>query len=531
MLYSHARKADIPWTMILALLVMIGAATSTLGDQSNSAPETGDLPSVRGESIESESLTPSSATDLRSLVEELRQRIDRLEEEKVALSKSSDDETDSISDRATANFGDDDQSQPSDIRTDEAFHNNKNSRLDDFFNEGFKWETKDGKFTLNFHNETQLDVRTYAQPNSDPTNQFGFYIPRVRFIFNGRLTKPIEYNVSINKGLGNLDLLDAYLNFNYDKRFQFRFGRYRVPFMYDWYALSNQFLPTPERSVFAINYGYNRNTAVMLHGELFIDQVDYAVAATNGPRNSYFDENASKDVLGFFNVRPFLHCDCLDALHHLNVGGSMTYGFQDQEPLPFSFYTSANASESVGSLRANSTFLRLNSNVIEYGTRSLWEVHLAYYFKSLTLMGSYDSGFNNYGFNDQFGKVHLPTSGYHAQFAYFLTGEEIERREFVEVKRPFDPLDGDFGLGAWEIQCRFDHFQVGDQVFSDGLADPSYWTNEVNTIDAGLNWYLNKYTKVYFDWQHAMYQNPVLYKPGGWHRTNDLFWVRFQIYF
>ena len=26
--------------------------------------------------------------------------------------------------------------------------------------------------------------------------------------------------------------------------------------------------------------------------------------------------------------------------------------------------------------------------------------------------------------------------------------------------------------------------------------------------DVGLNWYLTKYLKIYFDWQHSMYGSP-----------------------
>ena len=127
--------------------------------------------------------------------------------------------------------------------------------------------------------------------------------------------------------------------------------------------------------------------------------------------------------------------------------------------------------------------------------------------------------------------VVVPTSGYHAQFAYLLTGEQIERRYFISPLHPFDLRRGKFGLGAVEVQARFDHFEVGDQVFTGGLADPNLWTNRVNTIDAGVNWYLNKYTKIYFDWQHTMYGQPVPYRPGGFQSTSDLFWMRFQIYF
>ena len=35
-------------------------------------------------------------------------------------------------------------------------------------------------------------------------------------------------------------------------------------------------------------------------------------------------------------------------------------------------------------------------------------------------------------------------------------------------------------------------------------------------VDVGFNWYLNKFVKVYFDWEHAMFGSPVVYNtPTG----------------
>lgn len=395
--------------------------------------------------------------------------------------------------------------------------------------EALTFETDDGEYQLQIHNETQLDLRAYGDGRTEPVNTFGFYIPRMRMILNGRVTKPIEYNVSINKGLGSLDLLDAYLNFNYDERIQVRIGRYRVPFTYDWYALSNQFLTTPERSIFAINYGYNRNFAVMLHGELADDGIDYAVAAANGPRNSYFDENGAKDLLSYVNVRPF-HAWESGTLRNLNVGGSVAYGRQDQDALPLDFRTSANATESPGTAEAVPSFLELHDDVRERGRREMWEIHAAYYYKQLSLMGAWDAGFNTYGFRSGPESVHLSTRGWHVQGGWFLTGEEVVRRAQVTPLAPFDLRAGRRGLGAFELQTRFDHFEVGEAVFSQGLADAPLWTNRVSAVDAGVNWHLNKYVKIYFDWQHSMYAQPVQYRPGATHRASDLFWMRCQLY-
>ncbi|MBX3413753.1 MAG: hypothetical protein KF708_13765 [Pirellulales bacterium] len=422
------------------------------------------------------------------------------------------------------------QDQPDDIRGDEPEPPPGETTTDSSFGEGFKWTTSDGEYDLVIHNETQLDLRAYEQAHSDPVNQYGFYISRMRLYFNGSLTAPIEYSVSINKGLGNLDLLDAYFNFNYDERFQFRVGRFRVPFTYDWYTLSNQFLPTPERSVFAINYGYNRNWGVMLHGELGGNRAEYAVALANGPRNQYFDYNASKDLLAYLNWRPFADSECLPALQYWNIGGSMTYGLQNQAPRPVDFRTSLNATESEGAVQAAPSFLELNSGVVERGPRNLAELHTAYFYRSLTFMGAYDWGYNSYALGGA-PSIEVPTHGYHVQASYFLTGEQITRRSFIDPIEPFDLRPGRCGHGAFELQARYDEFVVGDEIFSGGLADGNEWTNRVQTIDAGLNWYLNKFTKIYFDWQHAHFAQPIPYRPGGVQRESDLFWTRFQIYY
>jgi phosphate-selective porin OprO/OprP len=68
-------------------------------------------------------------------------------------------------------------------------------------------------------------------------------------------------------------------------------------------------------------------------------------------------------------------------------------------------------------------------------------------------------------------------------------------------------------------------------VFTAGLADPTRWTNRAQLVDAGMNWYLNKFVKVYFDWEHAIFATPVFSNAGPSQRSNDLFWIRTQVYF
>jgi phosphate-selective porin OprO/OprP len=53
----------------------------------------------------------------------------------------------------------------------------------------------------------------------------------------------------------------------------------------------------------------------------------------------------------------------------------------------------------------------------------------------------------------------------------------------------------------------------------------------VYAIDTGLNWYPNQYTKIYLDWQHSVFGTPVTNGPGSFHKTGDLLWLRFQLFF
>ena len=421
--------------------------------------------------------------------------------------------------------------QPEDIRTDQPEGGVPADSAISSFDQGFKWETRDGEYNLVFHNELQVDTRAYAQPNSYPVEQFGFFLNRGRVYFNGHMTKPVEYSISFNQGLADFQLLDVYLNFNYDPRFQVRIGRYRVPYMYEWYALSNQFLVSPERSVFALNYGYRRNEAIMLHGEVLDESMEYAVAVSTGPRNALFDTNSDKDMLAFVNYRPFQHA-AATSLKNLNIGGSLGTGVQDNVPRPINFRTSLNASDSDGALQAAPIFLRFNDDVVERGLRRLWALHVAYYYEHLSLLSGWETGFNSYTDTANPTPVRLPTYGYYVQCGYFITGETVTRRTFVQPLRPFDLRPGKGkGPGAIELQARYCEFDVGQQVFNAGFADPNLWTRRVQTIDVGVNWWLNMFTKVAFDWQHAIYASPIPYRPGAFQSKTDLFWLRFQLYY
>ncbi len=114
---------------------------------------------------------------------------------------------------------------------------------------------------------------------------------------------------------------------------------------------------------------------------------------------------------------------------------------------------------------------------------------------------------------------------------YFLTGETVSSRGVLKPLHNFDVRPGKRGLGAIELAGRYNYLDIGRQVFSAGLADPSLWTNQLYTVDAGVNWYWTEYIKVYLGWQHAGFGNEVLFAPGHFHTSSDQYWMRFQVFF
>jgi phosphate-selective porin OprO/OprP len=404
--------------------------------------------------------------------------------------------------------------------------------LKSVFGPGFQFQTEDEEFRLRIHYESQIEGRIWGQREQVPANS-GFFLPRQRIFFNGNITKPIEYEFSINRGFGNLNLLNAYINVHFDDRLEVRFGRFFTPLPYDQYAISNYWLPTPERSIFTTNVGLNRQFGMMAWGYLFDKRVDYAAGAFNGSRNSFESLNNAADFVGYLNTRPFQESEALPFLRFLNLGTSVAFGRQNQAAVPMSFRIGGGSPTADVPGPGTTPFLILNPGVLERGDRLVGSVHAAYFYKSLSLIGEWQYGYGNYALSTRSSSVQVPFSGFYVTASYFLTGEEVERRSRVYPRRPLirGVRRDQGGPGAWEIVGRVSELRLGDQIFTGGFADRDLWSNQALTTELGLNWYWNEYIKIYMFWLHGDFGEPVLYRPGAFQKTADMFWLRFQLYF
>ncbi len=397
---------------------------------------------------------------------------------------------------------------------------------------GFVISSEDDEYQLQFHNLSQFELRQYNNQNMNPTHST-FGIPRQWLIFNGRLTKPIEYFVATNWGFTNLNLLDAFVNFHYDDRLQVKLGRFKTPYTYEFYAEPVNGLINPERSMFFNNYGPNRDVGAMVWGQVFNKTTDYAVGVFNGVRNGNIDNNNAKDIIAYFNSRP-LEKSGIDLFKYWNVGGSTSYNVYNGSARPEVFRTNV---PYPGDPNVSPQWLILNPNTQSFGSQKLWSVHSALYYKSLSLIGEWNSGYETYAKTSRLMKgTHVPTNGWYLQAGYFLTGEQVTSRGVVQPLHPFNPKGKD-GLGAFELGFRWAEQSLDKSIF--GFASDKKWTNDTSVVDLGLNWYWNSNIKLYFGWQRAMFGQPIQAAPGAtpsaspsyWMSSSDMLWLRAQLYY
>lgn len=116
--------------------------------------------------------------------------------------------------------------------------------------------------------------------------------------------------------------------------------------------------------------------------------------------------------------------------------------------------------------------------------------------------------------------------GFYTQVGYFLTGEhrpynrKLGAIDRIQVKHPIGNPHGpceSLGCGGWEIAARLSHIELNSQDIKGGrLTDFTF----------GLNWYLNNYSKIQFNYIRAFLDNPA-----NTSTTADIFGLRAQLDF
>lgn len=128
-------------------------------------------------------------------------------------------------------------------------------------------------------------------------------------------------------------------------------------------------------------------------------------------------------------------------------------------------------------------------------------------------------------FANQVAGPNLFFDAWYVETGWFLTGEHRPYQKEMAIFNRVTPFEPFFrvrtprgiqtGKGAWQVAFRVDYLDVSDQNIQGG---------KLLDLTVGLNWYLNMYTRVYFNYVHAILERPDT-------STGNLFGLRAQFEF
>jgi phosphate-selective porin OprO/OprP len=205
---------------------------------------------------------------------------------------------------------------------------------------------------------------------------------------------------------------------------------------------------------------------------------------------------------------------CTDGRGLLHTGGSYSY----RHPYHNSRTFSSRADEHIG-------ISYINTGALSLSDYQVFACEAALVYGPFSIQSEY---FHVLADPTAAGRDDMHFNAAYVTVSYFLTGEHRPYRRDMGVFDRVKPFENFFrvraedgcvytGKGAWELAYRFDYCDVGEAGPTAGMVGSSTY---------GVNWYLNPYTRMMFNYVHAdTHRN---YTDAG---SLDAFLTRFQIDF
>ncbi len=332
-----------------------------------------------------------------------------------------------------------------------------------------------------------------------------FLARRARIELSGTFFKWIDLRLETELTAG-VSLNDGYLDLRFLPEIALRAGQFKVPFSQEELGSDNT-IDFVERSI-VNELAPSRDFGASLHGSLLDGIVAYDAGVFNGSGINASDNNSGKDVAGRVTLAPFKPSNNY-WLKGLLVAGDFTWGQEN----------AVNSGQGRTSARTSPRFVFFAAQPTR-GERTRWGADAAWFVGPASLKFEYDEQRNQ--------RKRLATNGrnlddvaaigWYVSATYVLTGEAKSPGGNVVPRRPFSPIGGTFGPGAWELALRYSElkFDSDDPVdFFDGNIDNGISgggvtaTNGVEALTAGLNWYLNSRVRYMLNWTQYWYDDPL----------------------
>lgn len=336
---------------------------------------------------------------------------------------------------------------------------------------------------------------------------------RARLFIKGVLHDRIVFKLDFGFEGGDADFKDAYVGI---KKLPvigtILFGQMKIPFGMEYMA-SSRFITFNERSMGSDAFIADRGTGVRINNTAFEDDRLSWFVAFYREANSFGNSARSADGQYNFAAR-------VTALPWFDEGGKklihLGVGVNWRNP----------AQPGDGSSRVrfrSKPEAHLAPRVVDTGNFDadsvfLWNAEFALVLDSFSVQGELF-----YAMVDSQTANDPNFYGFNVYVSYFLTGEHRYYKKsagaFARVKVKNNFLNGEGGLGAWEVAARYSMIDLNDENIEGG---------ETWTATFAVTWYLNPNTQFKLNYVYANLDNSI---GGSQEGEAHIVTLRFQIDF
>jgi phosphate-selective porin OprO/OprP len=350
---------------------------------------------------------------------------------------------------------------------------------------------------LRFRGTLHADNRVYSG-DSAPETADTFILRRVRPTLEGTFGDIYDFRFMPDFAGGRTGIVDAYITARFDPRATVTVGKFKTPVGLERLQSSAD-LRFIERAL-PTSLVPNRDLGVQVSGEFGGGVFAYQVGYFNGVNDGQSSDNLATpdvevDTEGDYAARvffqPFVNSGNFN-LRGLGFGIAGTWVDTEGSAANTALATYRSpGQQGIFSYRANTaTGAAPNDATFADGLRLRLAPQLHYSRGSFGLLGEYTQVEQDVSrvvggavLSDK-----LAHSAWHAQFAWFLTGEDQNFRGFTPGST-FRP--GKAGWGAWELVARIHELDIDDDTFAGGassFANPATAVSKATAYGVGVNW-------------------------------------------
>ncbi len=362
--------------------------------------------------------------------------------------------------------------------------------------------------TLETHGLLHIDSIFIGQNSAnrasvgDADNVFDFR--RARITFTGEAFDVVEYAAGFDFALpGRPSFLDNWIAVkDLPVLGNIRAGHFFEPFSLERYTLI-RYTTFMERSLADV-FAPARNLGLMAHDTIGEDELGtWAIGAFASSSNDFGDEFADAGGTAATTRATWLPYHDLDTggRSFVHLGAAYTYRLPINRELRVQSFPEARA----GAPNLTSGIpLFVDTGLIDATSDQRFGLEFALVNGPLYLQSEYMCMWV-----DQIGGQPLFFQGAYAYVTYFLTGENRtydKERGTIDRVYPYENFfrvrtnDGTAtGLGAWELAARWSYIDLTSHNIQGG---------QLNNFTFALNWHLNPYTRVKWEYIYAMLDRP-----------------------